>query len=251
LVPSYDVSVPRFHPQHELVLRWQALPQRAIHGARGRGAPATLGAPWHDTGPAGQPFDFGAAMRALIGDVVVRCPEFARIQTSKVLLGVTQARSGRVHGLQARVTPLRFANGQLVRQRHGVTYQVQRLFHGAQEFLYVMTFCMPRYLDQSFDDKLVTLFHELYHIHPEFSGDLRRHAGRCRWHTSSKHGYDKQMAGLARAYLNTRPEPRLHAFLRLNFAQLRQRHGSVLGVVVPRPKLIPIATPQTAAARSE
>jgi hypothetical protein len=51
--------------------------------------------------------------------------------------------------------------------------------------------------------------------------------------------------------MNARPEPRLQAFLRLNFAQLRQRHGSVLGVVVPRPKLIPIAAPQTAAARSE
>jgi hypothetical protein len=28
----------------------------------------------------------------------------------------------------------------------------------------------------------------------------------------------------------------------LNFAQLQQRHGSVVGVVVPRPKLIPIAS---------
>jgi hypothetical protein len=241
--------------RHALVLRWSEtdhpLPRRAIRAPHGRHAPATPGMPWHETGPAGQPFDFCAAMRRLIADIVIRCGEFERVETSKVLLGVTQARSGRVHGLQARVTPLRFTNGQLVRQRHGVTYQVQRFFHGEREFLYLMTFCLPRYLDQDFDDKLVTLFHELYHIHPDFNGDLRRHAGRCRWHTSSKHQYDRHMTELARAYLSSRPDPRLHAFLRLNFGQLRQRHGAVLGIVVPRPKLIPVPTTQTAAARLE
>jgi hypothetical protein len=48
------------------------------------------------------------------------------------------------------------------------------------------------------------------------------------------------MAQLAREYLATRPDPSLHAFLRLNFAQLQHRHGSVHAVVVPRPKVIPV-----------
>ncbi len=48
------------------------------------------------------------------------------------------------------------------------------------------------------------------------------------------------MAGLARAYLATNPDPALHSFLRLNFAQLQKRHGAVLGIVVPRPKIIPL-----------
>ena len=45
--------------------------------------------------------------------------------------------------------------------------------------LYVMTFCLPRFLEQSFDDKFVTIFHELFHIGPSFDGDFRRHSGRC------------------------------------------------------------------------
>jgi hypothetical protein len=48
------------------------------------------------------------------------------------------------------------------------------------------------------------------------------------------------MADLARSYLASGADPELHAFLRLNFAQLQHRHGRVVGVVVPRPKLIPI-----------
>ncbi len=54
----------------------------------------------------------------------------------------------------------------------GRYYQVQRYFVDGHEMLYVMAFCMPRFLDQSFEDKLITLFHELYHINPRFDGDL-------------------------------------------------------------------------------
>ena len=38
-----------------------------------------------------------------------------------------------------------------------------------------------------------------------------------------------------------RPDPALHGFLRLNFAQLAQRHGGVRGVAVPRPKMVPLS----------
>jgi hypothetical protein len=99
---------------------------------------------------------------------------------------------------------------------------------------------LPRFQNQSFDDKFVTLFHELYHISPAFDGDLRRHGGRYAIHSHSQRHYDLHMAHLARSYLANGADPNLHAFLRLDFSQLQRRHGSVVGVVVPRPKLIPL-----------
>jgi hypothetical protein len=119
-------------------------------------------------------------------------------------------------------------------------YRVQRYFVGGREILYVIAFCLPRFLDQDFDNKLVTLFHELYHINPAFDGDLRRHQGRYSLHSHSKSNYDQQMAELARGYLSNGAQAGLHDFLRLDFNQLEHRHGSVVGVVVPRPKLIPL-----------
>ena len=239
-----------------LVLRWRAdenpLPLLLIQPPRtGVLVPPGTGQPWHDTGPTGAGFDFSMQLRRLLHDMVERTPEFVRIDVRRILVTATQARGGRRHGLQARVTPLRFQHGHIVRRRQGVTYQVQRYFLDDHEFLYLMTFCLPRFLDQDFDDKLVTLFHELQHIDPDFTGDLRRHAGRCQFHSTSRHRYDRHMADLARAYLATKPDPRLHGFLRLNFAQLRQRHGAVTAIVVPRPKLIPIPTVQAAAACNE
>jgi hypothetical protein len=229
-----------------LVLQWREpenpLPLRCVrHPGRRRGEALGLQAPpWLDTGPVGQPFDFCGHVRRLCGDIVERCEELAHINTSRLLFAVTQARSGRRHGLQARVTPLRFRHGRLTRRRGDGAYQVQRFFVDDHEMLYLVTFCLPRFLDADFDDKFVTLFHELYHISPAFEGDLRRHDGRYALHSHSKRIYDAHMAGMAREYLASRPDPALYSFLRVSFAQLVHRHGSVIGIVVPRPRLIPV-----------
>src|SRR5947209_890874 len=203
-----------------LDLRWgepdNPLPVRALRPS-GRRRPALPGAaapPWVATGDPGKPFDFTGHMRRLCRDIAARCPELAHIDEGRLLVGVTQARNGRAHGLQARVTPLRFHDGRTTRERHGVTYQVQRYFLGPTEFLYLLTFCLPRFLEQSFDDKFITVFHELYHIGPRFDGDLRRHDGRYALHSHSQKGYDELMARLARDYLADRPAAELHAFLR-------------------------------------
>jgi hypothetical protein len=226
-------------PDNPLPLRTVHLPARVRRPTTGLEAP-----PWLASGPADKPFDFCHHIRALCADIVRHCKELRHIDASRLLFGMTQARSGRRHGLQARVTPLRFRHGQLTRRRRGGgQYQVQRYFVNGREMLYLVTFYLPRFLDQDFDDKFITLFHELYHISPHFEGDLRRHEGRCELHTRSKRLYDAHMAHLARAYLSNGADRSLHLFLRLNFAQLQHRHGSVVGVVVPRPRLLPVAEP--------
>jgi len=233
-------------PDEPLAFRWgrssAPLPRRVIR-TRYTSASALPGLnvpTWLSSGDHEQPFDFTYHIERLCVDIVRRCPDLAHIDTSRLLFGVTQARNRRKYGLQARVTPLRFKRGQLTRQRRGVTFQVQRYFHGETEYLYLVTFCLPRFLDQDFDDKMVTLFHELYHISPDFDGDLRRHDGRYCIHSHSQRRYDQQMAQLAREYLATGPDSALHAFLRLNFDQLVRRHGKVSGVVVPCPKMVPV-----------
>jgi hypothetical protein len=226
------------------VLRWHQthcpLPVRPVQPPGAARGPGPEAPPWLCTGPAGRPFDFCAHVRRLCGDIAARTPELRHIDVGRILFAFTQARNGRTHGLQARVTPLRFRGGRLTRRHASVTFQVQRYFVDGREVYYLMTFCLPRFLNQGFDEKFVTLFHELYHVSPAFDGDLRRHEGRYAVHSRSQRRYDEQMAGLARAYLAGGAAPDVHAFLRLSYPQLRHRHGSVVGVVVPRPKLIPV-----------
>jgi Putative phage metallopeptidase len=232
---------PRRARECALVLHWPQPPVRRIRCLKPhRVGPLELAPPWLPTGPADQPFDFSGHLRRLLQDIVQRTPELRHIRVPEILIGVTQARSARMNGVQARVTPLRFPRGELTRVYRGVPYQVQRYLIGSEEFLYLMTFSLPRFLDREFDDKLVTVLHELYHIGTAFDGDLRRHGGRYQLHTHSQRCYDEQMRELARAYLASSPEPALHAFLRLSFAQLHERHGAIHGVVVPRPRIVPL-----------
>ncbi len=248
VLPMSAVSLPRQKGVRHLPLlyHWKdpdrPLPRRVIRTTRSRlFLPGMLANSWHgDESERG--FDFCGHIQRLCADIVKRCPELEHLEADRLLFAVTQARNGHTHGLQARVTPLRFPGGKLTLWRRGFVYQVQRFMHGETEFLYHVTFCLPRFLNQDFDNKLITLFHELFHISPAFDGDLRRHKGRYALHTHSQRAYDEQMAVLARAYLNRKPDPSLIDFLRHDFGRLQERHGSILGVMVPRPKIIPVGT---------
>lgn len=115
--------------------------------------------------------------------------------------------------------------------------------------LYVIAFCLPRFLDQPFEDKLITIFHELYHISPVFDGDLRRHPGRYAVHSHSKACYDTHMQDLVREYLHAHPDPAIFEFLRFGYRELWEWGNGIVGVVIPRPKLLPIQPSFLSAAR--
>lgn len=196
-------------------------------------------------------FDFSAAMSTLCRDIAGRCEQFAHVHMSRVLISFTPCRNRNRFGLQARVTPLRFRNGSMTR-RHGSTeYQVQRYFIDDREMLYLLTFCLPRFLDQTFQEKLITVFHELYHIGPAFDGDLRRHPGRYTVHTHSKDSYDSHMAELVKEYLSEHPDPSVFQFLRQRYRELWEQRGGIIGVVVPRPKILPVGWANMVAAARE
>lgn len=193
------------------------------------------------TRPTPAVFDFTARIRAICVDISARLPELSHVRMEQVAVSFSQARSRVLYGLQAKLTPLRFESGSLEMKRHGRTWTVQRLRDKAgQEMLYILSFYLPRFLDQSYDEKLTTLFHELWHISAAFDGDLRRHPGRCFAHSHSQKQYDAFSAALAEKWLRAGPPEELYAFLRLNFAEVRKRYGNVIGQKIRTPKLIPL-----------
>jgi predicted metallopeptidase len=194
----------------------------------------------HYLGPRGQPFDFSQHMHRLCTDIVARCRVFQHIDPTRLLIAVGCNRSPEDHGIQAKIAGMRHRGGRLARVHHRRTYVVQRYYVGGVEILYLVIFYLPRFQDQSFDQKMITVFHELYHISPDFDGDLRRCSVSQRVHLGGKRGYDERMAKLAREYLASDPDPTLFSFLRLNFAQLHQWHGQVFGYAVPLPRVIPV-----------
>jgi len=191
-------------------------------------------------------FDFSNAMARLCDDIASRVDEFRHIRMDQVTVTFAQARSRVSHGLQAKLTPMRFENGTLHTNRSGRVWTVQRLYHGEREMLYILTFYLPRFLDHSFREKLITIFHELYHISPAFDGDIRRMGGRYHVHSQSQKEYDKLMGRFADQYLSLSPPRELYAFLRKRFRTLVAKHGQVVGLQVPIPRLIPLPDTKSA-----
>jgi len=192
------------------------------------------------------PFDFTQSMVKLCEDVTNRHEAFMHIDMSRIAVCFAQARSRALHGLQAKLTPMRFESGSLTSVRRGLEWTVQRLYLNQREMYYILTFYLPRFLDQSFQEKFITILHELYHISPEFDGDIRRFSGRCHVHTHSQKEYDEQMDQFAREYLMMNPPQELYSFLKHDFRTLSQMHGGVVGLQVPIPKLIPVTESKSA-----
>jgi hypothetical protein len=185
-------------------------------------------------------FDVTAALRAICADMAVRLPELAHLHVPRVAVGLRHARHRQPYGLYATLTPLRFAEGREHDVRRGRRYRIQPLVDAAGvEFLYLLSFYVPRFLDLSLEDKLSTIIHELWHIGPRFDGDLRRHEGRCYAHGPSQRKYDAAMDRLAQSWLAADPPAHLYEFLSRNFDELRAEFGGIRGERWPTPRLAP------------
>ena len=185
-------------------------------------------------------FDFTSQMRLLCADMIVRTPELAHVDLNRIAVTFSQARKGVSWGMYASLTPLRFQGGSLTTVRRGRQYQVQRILDPqGREMLYLLSFYLPRFMNLVFREKLITVFHELWHIGPEFDGDLRRHEGRCFAHTHSQAEYDLQMGIFTDRWLAQAPCPSLWSFLESDFRQLQSVSGPIYGLRVKRPKLVP------------
>ena len=186
-------------------------------------------------------FNFTEHMRRLCVDTTTRTPELRHINMDFVAVSFNQTRKRVRHGMWASLTPMRFENGSRETIRNGRRYTAQRLFDEHQrEMLYILSFYLPRFMQLSFQDKLTTVFHELWHISPHFNGDIRRFPGRCYAHSSSEKEYDEQMERLSQKWLHLGPPPELYLFLKQKFGDLEREYGRVIGSRVQHPKLIPL-----------
>lgn len=185
-------------------------------------------------------FDFTKYMKRLCNDICRRVQSLGHIDIDRVAIGFAQARKRSQYGIYASLTPMRFEGGSEFTMRRGRRWRIQNLrLPCGNEALYIITFYMPRFQNLSFRDKLETIIHELWHINPDFDGDVRRFPGRCFAHGHSQSNYDEEVIQITDQYLLTNPSGEVCEFLRYDFKEITKRFGSVFGFRIPRPKLLP------------
>jgi hypothetical protein len=174
-------------------------------------------------------FDFTAAIRPLMEDIVATCEDLSHVDMARVGVAFAQARNRRLDGVYATIHPLRFAGGGRTVQRRGHVLEMPQVVVNGQDLLYIITYCLPRFLDLPFEKKLSTVVHELFHISPRFDGDVRRLGGGKPYHAGSKRQFDAAMSRMAEAYLRATRRPELHGFLRQTFREIAEAHGRIVG----------------------
>ena len=184
--------------------------------------------------------DFTGHVERLCRDICARMSEFSHVDMDLVGVRYCQTRRAGRFGMHASLTPLRFAGGALETTRRGRRWTIERVCDpSGRELLYLLSFYLPRFLDQPLDEKLATICHELWHISPAFDGDLRRHGGRCYAHGSSERKYHAAMQQLARDYVQAGAPRERFEFLTGTFREIQARYGGVYGMKIRSPRLIP------------
>jgi len=172
-------------------------------------------------------------LERLVAHVTAHVPELAHIDPARLLLCLSSTRGGGIRGTYAKIHPLRFPGGARTMERRQGRQTwlctMPSITRRETEILYVIYFLVPRFFDLPPREKLITVFHELYHISPAFDGDIRRFPGRNFAHGSSTRKYNTYMAKLVDAYLTDHGEPERLAFLDGTLADLRRRHRTIVG----------------------
>ena len=187
-------------------------------------------------------FDYAEAMESLIRHIVASCPGLAHIRCDEVVVSFIRTRSPGPHGIYASLMPLRFEGGSTTAKRRGRTYEMPKVVHKGNEALYIAYFALPRFANLSFDEKLTTVFHELWHIGPEFDGDIRRFAGKYYAHGKSRKRFNDAIRGMMDEYVKLPGADERLAFLRMSFDEMESLHGRVTGARVrpPKPKAVSV-----------
>lgn len=189
-----------------------------------------------------QGFDFTTKMRLICDDMTKKVVALQHIHMERVAVGFCQTRTASEYGCYASLTPLRFENGSLTTIRRKQRYTLQRLLDpNGLEYLYLLNFYVPRFLNLDFRQKLITTVHELLHISERFDGDIRRFEGRCYAHSASQKDYDAHAERLASLWLAQKPTKELYDFLHMDFPTLQHQFGRIYGQHYTVPRLIRVS----------
>ncbi len=161
---------------------------------------------------------------------------FSHIDPNGLLVCYARSRKQSLQGVYAKIHPTTFRGGRKEIEHRGRKFAYPTIQIGSRRILYVMYFYYPRFQNLRFETKLLTVFHELYHISPEFDGDIRRFSGKYFAHGKSQKQYDARLKREVDAYLDTFGEDERLDFLRMDFKQIQAKFGRVMGQTVKMPK---------------
>jgi len=154
-------------------------------------------------------------------EMILRTEEFRKYDINRMLICCASNRSDSRGGIYGKLVPLKFEDGSDVIRYHGRLYSIPKIIHNNMEIRYLIYYYHPKFFDLPAREKVNVMFHELYHINPEFNGDIRRMGKFKKAHGHSKKSFEKKYLDLAEEFYSYVKETPYHAFLDMNTRDLK------------------------------
>ncbi len=176
----------------------------------------------------------------IIEEIVRHSDQFRHIDPAMIHICMASNRKGSGGATFGKLVPLKFKNGESLLRYRGRIYAMPRVVHEGRDVLYIIYFYTPRFLDLSAREKLRVIFHELYHISPEFNGDIRRFGKVKASHGSSKKRYDSLFENeVERFYEYITTTPYIN-FLSMNTLELKNTFHKIYCSRMKQPRPVQI-----------
>ncbi|MEI6521751.1 MAG: putative metallopeptidase [bacterium] len=184
--------------------------------------------------PKKQIIDVREEIMPVIVSLVKDIPLLSHIDTRRIRLYATQARTDSKHGSYAKIVPMRFPDGKPSRTKKTHTETIQQISGPDGDILYLIYLYVPRFLEVTLEEKMLTLIHELYHISPACDGTIRK-VGRGA-HGHSRESFNNMLKPIVREYLLHHKPEDITILLREKYSTIEKQY-EITYPSLPMPKI--------------
>lgn len=177
-------------------------------------------------------------MTLILHEAIQKTDCFNKFDINRILVAGSKNKKESKRGTYSKVVPLRFKNGKSVIRYEGHNYCIPKIKVSGTEILYIIYFYMPSFFNLNAEEKIKVLFHELYHISPDFNGDIRRIGSVKYAHGHSGKKFEENYLSHAEKFFSYIKKTRYFDFLTMNFADFNRHFSKIKINRVKKPKPI-------------
>lgn len=163
----------------------------------------------------------------VIHDMIQNTDEFKNFDLNKILICCASNRKDCRGATYGKLLPLRFKDGAEIIKHNGKFYTIPKVKFNNTDILYVIYFYTPKFFSLSAKDKVNVMFHELYHINPEFNGDIRRMGKYKAAHGHSRKSFEEKYIEYADNFFDKIEDAPYYNFLKMDTHEIHKQFKTV------------------------
>jgi len=172
----------------------------------------------------------------IINEAIKKSSLFNNCNINQILIAGSKNKSKVQKTTFSKVVPLRFKNGNNIVKYKNEEYFIPKMSLSGYEILYIIYFYLPNFFNLSPKMKVEVIFHELYHISPEFDGDIRRVAEQKYAHGSSSLNYSKNYKKESEIFYSYIMKTKYSYFLRMKYKDIQDNFKKIKLRKIKKPK---------------